>query len=270
MTSSVLSSIPVALSIAGSDSGGHAGIQADLMTFAAHQVYGTTAITATTAQNPHGIRSFTAVSPEHLREQIEQVLDYFPVMAIKIGMLANTELVQTVAEVLSERRSSLPPVILDPVMVSSSGSLLLSQEAIHALTHQLLPLANLVTPNLDEAGVLLGKPILSRQELMEGVQNLAKRWQNHFLLKGGHLREHELVDAYHSPTGETQIWRTVHIPDIDTHGSGCTLSSAIAANLARGFSLIQSIGQAHQYLQRAMKHPLYLKGTPFINHFPPG
>ncbi len=262
--------MPVALSIAGSDSGGHAGIQADLMTFAAHQVYGTTAITATTAQNPLGVLSFAAVSPQHLREQIEQVLDYFPVGAIKIGMLANTELVQTVAEVLSERKSTLPPVILDPVMVSSSGSLLLSEEAIHALTHQLLPLASLVTPNLDEGGVLLGEPIPSRQALLEGVRSLAERWQNHFLLKGGHLREHELVDVYQSPSGETKTWRSIRIRDIDTHGSGCTLSSAIAANIALGSSLTQAIDLAHQYLQRAMNHPLYLREKPFINHFPPG
>lgn len=260
--------IPIALTIAGSDSGGNAGIQADLKTFAAHNVFGSSAITATTAQNPEGVISIETSSESHLGNQILQVLDYFPVNAIKIGMLANAGLVRKVTSVLANHPSK-PIVVLDPVMVSTSGSLLLEQEAITALIEGLIPLTTVVTPNLDEARVMLGWDRITHDNLIEAAAELAKRCQTSVFLKGGHLPGSQLMDVWHSPNGEHRTWNSQRIEEVDTHGSGCTLAAAIAANLARGQSLVPAIDQARNYLLDGLRHPLELNHRLYINHFPP-
>lgn len=260
--------IPIALTIAGSDSGGNAGIQADLMTFAAHNVFGSSAIAATTAQNPEGVISIETSSESHLAKQILQVMDYFPVNAIKIGMLANADLVKKVTSVLASH-SRKPDIVLDPVMVSTSGALLLEQEAVTALIEGLIPLSTVVTPNLDEAKVILGCDQITRDNLVECAAELARRCQTSVFLKGGHLPGSQLMDVWYSPNGEHRTWDSQRIEEVDTHGSGCTLSAAIAANLALGLPLVAAIDQARSYLLDGMRYPIRLNNRLYINHFPP-
>lgn len=261
--------VPIALTIAGSDSGGNAGIQADLMTFAAHNVFGSSAIAATTAQNPASVTSVETSSVSHLTDQIRQVMEYFPVKVIKIGMLANADLVHAVAAVLTDYRSRTA-VVLDPVMVSTSGAMLLATDAVQALITHLIPLATVVTPNLDEARVILNCDTISYDNLIGCAAQLSDVCQTAVFLKGGHLPGKELIDVLHPPYGSHQTWKSQRIESVDTHGSGCTLSSAIAANLALDYPLTEAIDRARNYLLRGMQYPVRLSGRDFINHFPPG
>jgi hydroxymethylpyrimidine/phosphomethylpyrimidine kinase len=256
--------LSVALTVAGSDSGAGAGIQADLLTFAALGVFGTTAITSLTAQNPAGVSGVHAVPPEFVAEQIRQITAYFPVRALKTGMLFNAAIIEVVADFLAKQRRVL--AVVDPVMVASSGALLLQPEAVNALRTSLLPMAALVTPNLDEAAVLLGRRPEGVTETIEAARGLAAHFSVPFLLKGGHLPGERIVDVLARPRGRPVVWRSRRIRDVDTHGSGCTLSAAIAALLARGERLEDAVEGARRYLRRGMRRPIAVAGRRFIAH----
>lgn len=255
--------LPVALSIAGSDSGAGAGIQADLLTFAAHGVFGTTAITCLTAQNPHGVSGIQATTASFVTEQCRQVAQHFHPKALKTGMLLNAEIVRAVAEFI---RSSGIPAVIDPVMAATSGATLLAPDAIDAVRKQLIPLAAVVTPNLDEATILLGRKALGGLHCAEEAQELARIFNVPFLLKGGHAEGDELVDVLATPTGETKSFTARRAPAVDTHGSGCTLSAAITAQLAKGKNLTEAVTIAHAYLQGAIHGPIQVAGLNCIRH----
>lgn len=257
--------LPAALTIAGSDSGGGAGLQADLLTFAACGVFATSAATCLTAQNPAGVSGIHAVPPEFVREQAEQVVRFFPVRAIKSGMLLNAGIIRAVAAFL--RAHPHIPYVLDPVMVATSGARLLEEDAIGALTAELAPLATLVTPNLDEAAILLGRPTRADTRAADAVA-LAHRLGTAVLLKGGHAGTETLTDILATPDGRTRDHHAPRHPGINTHGSGCTLASAIAAHLALGKPLHAAVAAAHAYLHHGIRHPLRIAGETFIAHFP--
>jgi hydroxymethylpyrimidine/phosphomethylpyrimidine kinase len=264
-TMNTTADLPVALSIAGSDSGGGAGIQADLLTFAANGVFGTTAITCLTAQNPDGVTGIEAMPADFVREQIEQVHRYFTIGAIKTGMLFNEEIIEAVSGFLEDHPDI--PVVVDPVMVATSGAVLLHKKAISALQLRLLPRATVITPNLDEAAVLLGSKATTVAGMEEDALQLATTIGVPVLLKGGHLEDTpEVIDILALSDGTFHPFSAQRIGNVDTHGSGCTLSSAIAANLARKWDLIQAIGEALTYLRRGMRQPLHLNGRAFIQH----
>ena len=261
-----MNAIPVALSIAGSDSGGGAGIQADLLTFAACGVYGTTAITCLTAQNPSGVSGIHAVPGAFVREQAEQVAKFFPVAAVKSGMLLNADIIGAVADFLAAHPKI--PYVLDPVMVASSGARLLDESALDALRRKLIPRAALVTPNLDEAAILMGRrPSGSPPAQTADAVSLAQNLGVPVLLKGGHAAGTDtLTDVLATPAGDTRVFTAARHPHIDTHGSGCTLAAAIAAHIARGRPLAEAVAAAHAYLRRAIAAPVPVAGREYIAH----
>lgn len=239
------------LTIAGSDSGGGAGIQADLKTFAALGCYGMTAITALTAQNTQGVQAIHAVPPEFLKAQLQSVLGDIGVDAVKIGMLHTPEVVRTVAWAIDHH--GLQRVVLDPVMVATSGDRLIAQETVGVLVSELFPLAEVITPNLDEAGWLLGRSLQDADALEAAAQDLRALGAQAVLLKGGHLPGDWVVDVLSMP-GAPQAHK-LQSPRIATHnghGTGCTLSSAIAAHLALGLPLQQAVEQARSYILGAI------------------
>jgi len=257
---------PRLLTIAGSDSGGGAGIQADLKTFAAYGVYGMSAVTAVTAQNTVEVRTVQVVEPRVVKEQIAAVFDDIGVDAVKIGMLADARIVEAVAEALA----SYPPlpVVLDPVMIAKSGARLLSPEAEVVLRERLLPRVTIVTPNLPEAAALLGWEESSLED--EGRRRQAARDLSGIaggaLIKGGHGGGEEIVDLLFD--GE-RLHRFVHPrrSSRSTHGTGCTLSAAVAAGLGRGWGLVESVEAAIHYLQGAIDHAFPLgRGHGPVNH----
>jgi len=258
--------LPVALTIAGSDSGAGAGIQADLLTFAANGVFGTTAITCLTAQNPNGVTAIEALPAAFVREQILQVHRGFRVRALKTGMLHSAAIVSAVADFLRSARGI--PAVIDPVMVATSGAALLEPEALAAVKEQLLPCATLVTPNLDEVAVLLGERPDTAAAMIEAARRLAQSYGVAVLVKGGHLSGDELTDVLATPHGEPGIFASKRILGVNTHGSGCTLSAAIAAQLARGLALEAAVGAARAYLRRGLERSLPVSGQRFINHLP--
>ena len=240
----------IALTIAGSDSGGGAGIQADLKTFARFGVFGTSALTAVTAQNTFGVRAWERVSPALVRAQIDAVAEDLRPAAIKSGMLADAEVVKAVAGGIAAH--SLSPYVLDPVMAATSGDPLLQPDAIAAIAEQLVPLATLVTPNLDEVALLVGE----RPDDADGMERAARRLVTALgaravLVKGGHLQGDDLVDVLFDGT---RVRRYVHprVRTTSTHGTGCTLSAAIAALLARGEPLERAVEGALDYVARAI------------------
>lgn len=260
---------PVVLSIAGSDSSGGAGIQADLKTFSALGVYGATAITAITAQNTQGVHSQFALTPQIVYEQIIAVIDDIHPQVIKIGMLSNTEIVSAVADALGKYST---PIILDPVIVSSSGHRLLSIDAIDAIKERLFPMATLLTPNLPEMCALTNLPLNSDKEKTEATQLLMSYGINAILLKGGHEEGEIKRDIlYIKYKDEIQI-SYLSSPTINTnniHGTGCTLSSAIAAFIARGLSLEEAIAKAKEYITDAIRYGADIeigKGYGPVNH----
>jgi len=255
--------LPVALTIAGSDSGAGAGIQADLLTFSAHGVFGTTAITCLTAQNPSGVAGVQATPAAFVTEQCFQIYKYFKPKALKTGMLLDVEIVAAVADFI--REANIPSVV-DPVMVATSGATLLSPDAISAMTSRLLPLATLVTPNLDEAAILLGEKALGGQRCESEALALAAKYKVPFLLKGGHASGDQLIDVLAWPNGETVVLTAQRAQGVDTHGSGCTLSAAITAQLALGQPLKEAVILAHAYLQQAIHNPLRVAGLRCIRH----
>lgn len=237
------------LSIAGSDSGGGAGIQADLKTCAALGCYGMTAITALTAQNTRGVSGIHGVPAAFLKAQLQAVLDDIGVHAVKIGMLHAPEIVEVVAWAIDTYR--LPNVVLDPVMVATSGDRLIAEETVGVLVRALFPRASLVTPNLDEAALLLGRPLAEASALAPAARELLAMGARAVLLKGGHLPGDEVVDVLAQPAG-LETLRGPRIASRNTHGTGCTLSSAIACGLASGLGLEQAVAEARDYVRAAM------------------
>ena len=241
------------LSIAGSDSGGGAGIQADLKTFAALGCYGMTAITAVTAQNTLGVTAIHAVPAEILQAQLAAVFDDIGVDAVKIGMLHSPEIVRVVAQALRSHR--VRHVVLDPVMVATSGDRLIAPETVAVLVRELFPLACVVTPNLDEAALLLGRPIETVGQLDDAARDLLALGAPAMLLKGGHLAGDTVVDLLAvagQPPAEWQRLQSARIASRNVHGTGCTLSSAIAAQLALGHDLPQAVTLARSYILQAI------------------
>lgn len=246
--------IPTAMTIAGSDSGGGAGIQADLKTFSALGVYGASTITALTAQNTVGVTGIFAIDPAFVAEQIDTVLDDIRIDAIKIGMLGTPALIEVVADAL-ERRSDCPPVVLDPVMVAKSGDPLLPADAVETLIKRLVPLATVITPNLPETGVLLARDAPGDIEAMkQAARDLSSLGPRAVLVKGGHLENTDEPDSVDLllEDGVFQEFRARRIATGNTHGTGCALSSAITAGLAKGLSLGKATAEAHTYLQAAI------------------
>jgi hydroxymethylpyrimidine/phosphomethylpyrimidine kinase len=242
---------PRVLSIAGSDSGGGAGIQADLKTFAALGCFGMTAITALTAQNTRGVRSIHAVPPPMLRDQIDAVIEDIGAHAVKIGMLHAPEIIAVVAESID--RHALKNVVLDPVMVTTSGATLIEIPAIAALVRELFPRAAVVTPNLDEASLLVGCPLQTPEDMESAARTLLEQGARAVLLKGGHLPGDTVADLLVTGTTGEKCWMEApRIHSANTHGTGCTLSSAIAAHLALGASLPEAVQRARAYVREAL------------------
>lgn len=239
-------SLPIALTIAGSDSGGGAGIQADLKTFAALRVHGTSAITCLTAQNPRGVTGVQAAQAKLVAQQIEAVFAELPPAACKTGMLFSTEIIRVVTEFFAAAKR--PPLIVDPVMVATSGAALLKPSAMRAVREELLPLATLVTPNLDEAQLLLGMTIRDEEELRTAAREIVRQFGCAALVKGGHLRgTRDAVDVFFD--GKTELLLSApFVRGVSTHGTGCTYSAAITAHLARGSKLTDAVCLAKNFI----------------------
>mgnify|MGYP000855035740 FL=1 len=244
---------PAVLSIAGSDPSGGAGIQADLKAFAAFGVHGCAALAGLTVQNTQGVRASQAVAADFVVAQVEAVIDDLTISATKLGMLTNAEIARAVAELLAARRGEFGTIVLDPVMVATSGDRLLTDDAIEVVRTQLLPLADVVTPNVPETAVLVGDfPATSGEQLAAQAERLLAAGARAVLAKGGHLDGEELPDFLVTAEGTIRL-SSPRIPTRNTHGTGCTLSSAIAASsaLCGAFSL-ESLRTAHDYLHRAI------------------
>jgi hydroxymethylpyrimidine/phosphomethylpyrimidine kinase len=243
-------SVPIALSIAGSDPSGGAGIQADLKTFSALGVYGATVITALTAQNTQDVAAVEIVSPLFVAAQIDAVCGDLTIDAVKIGMLGNAGVIEAVAEALD--RDSLKHIVLDPVMAAGSGRALLAPDAIDLLRRALVPRASLVTPNLPEAAALLGEPEAQDETQMRGqAERLIRLGARAVLLKGGHAGGAESVDFFADGRVELRL-PAPRVETRNTHGTGCTLSAAIAAGLAKGLPLAEAVAQAKAYVTAAI------------------
>ncbi|MEK7780741.1 MAG: bifunctional hydroxymethylpyrimidine kinase/phosphomethylpyrimidine kinase [Verrucomicrobiota bacterium] len=242
--------LPIALTIAGSDSGGGAGVQADLKTFTALGCHGTTAITCITAQNPRAVIGIQPVRADLVRNQIAAVFAELPPCAVKTGMLFSTEIINVVADFFAKGKR--PPLVVDPVMVATSGAVLLKPSAIRALKERLLPLATLVTPNLDEAQLLLGRKLQTLEDLLEAAEELNTQFGCAALVKGGHLKlGKEAVDVLFDGKRFT-VLKARRIQGVSTHGTGCTYSAAITAHLARGEKLERAVALAKHFITRAI------------------
>ncbi|RFM34114.1 bifunctional hydroxymethylpyrimidine kinase/phosphomethylpyrimidine kinase [Chitinophaga silvisoli] len=256
------------LTIAGSDSGGGAGIQADLKTFSALGCFGTSAITAITVQNTLGVTGIHSIPPDIVAGQIRAVMDDIQPAAIKIGMIHSPDLALAIAATL-ERYPDVP-VVLDPVMVATSGDRLIESETISILKEKLFPLVSLVTPNLDEAAILADMPLHHLSDMQEAADRILQTGCNAVLVKGGHLAGKELFDVYKDQQHNAHIISSQHIATENTHGTGCTLSSAIAAYLARGEKLLTAIDKASHYIHTAIAAGQDVqtgKGHGPLNHF---
>jgi hydroxymethylpyrimidine/phosphomethylpyrimidine kinase len=267
MTIECVHQYPRVLSIAGSDSGGGAGIQADLKTFSALGCFGMTAITALTAQNTCGVRAIHAVPPEMLREQIDAVLEDIGVDSVKIGMLHAPDIVRTVAQAID--RHHLARVVFDPVMVATSGAKLIDDPAIAVLVAEMFPRVALITPNLDEAGLLVGRTLSSPQDMLQAAQELMARGARAVLLKGGHLAGDSVMDVLLQQGCEPLWLQGPRIDTANTHGTGCTLSSAIAAHLALGSDLPLAVQLARDFVRSALQAGASVKtgqGSGPLNH----
>jgi hydroxymethylpyrimidine/phosphomethylpyrimidine kinase len=251
MSNIVSNSVSTALTIAGSDSGGGAGIQADLKSFSALGVYGASVITAVTAQNTQEVTAVHGIPDKIIAAQIEAVLLDIRVDALKIGMLATSSIIQTVAKKLE---SQSIPIVLDPVMIAKSGDVLLEEEAILALRSNLLPMASLLTPNLPEAAVLLNTKMATTFDEMENQgQALLDMGPQAVLMKGGHAKGSNCVDILVLGDAPAIRFTAPRIETTNTHGTGCTLSSSITAGLAKGLTISEATREAHSYLQGAIK-----------------
>ncbi len=251
---------PIALTIAGSDSSAGAGIQADLKTFSHFRVYALTAVTCVVAEVPGKVSGIFLLAPEQIREQVALSFQHFPVAAVKTGMLCSGQIIDAVCECLEripvERR---PPIVVDPVMVASSGDRLLEASAIEQYTGRLFPLAAVITPNLDEAGVLLNRWVRNESEMRKAVLELERRFGKPILLKGGHLNQRIAVDLL-AQQGRILRLSARFVAGISTHGTGCAYSAAIAANLACGKDLAAACRSAKRFVTRAIRGSLRWNG----------
>ena len=257
--------LPIALTIAGSDSGGGAGIQADLKTFASLGVHGTSAITCITAQNPRRVLGIQACRPGIVRQQIEAVCAELPPAAVKTGMLYSAEIIRVVTVFF--QRGKRPPLIVDPVMISTSGARLLKPAAIECLLNELLPLAELVTPNLPEAEVLVNRKLRSVEELRWAAKEIHRRFGCAALVKGGHLGSaKEAADIFFDGRNEWLL-TAPFIKGVNTHGTGCTYSAAIAGYRARGCPLNQAVARAKDYVTQAIAQSQTVARHSVLNSF---
>jgi len=261
--------VKIALTIAGSDSGGGAGMQADVKTFHQFGVFGTSVITAVTAQNTLGVLAWEPVSEALVTRQLDALAGDLPPRAVKSGMLASAALVETVAAGIARHR--LPNYVLDPVMVATSGDRLLDEDAEQLVARRLLPLARLVTPNLDEAAILVGEPVTTPDAMERAGGALLRRGARAALLKGGHLSGDQVVDVLVTDRGPRRFTRP-RLETTSTHGTGCTLSAAVAAGLALGRPLEQAVADALDFVHRAIAAAPGLgsgRGHGPLNHFVP-
>jgi len=251
------------LTIAGSDSSGGAGIQADIKTITAHKMFATSAITALTAQNTTGVRAIHNAPAEFVGQQLDAIFEDIRPDAVKIGMVSSPEIIQVISERLREYGAE--NIVVDPVMVSTSGSKLIEDEAQNNLCSLLLPLATVITPNIPEAEILTGMTIKTKDDMLAAAQSFAPKIFGGILIKGGHLADSATDLLYYD--GEANWYRQEHIDNPNTHGTGCTLSSAIACNLALGYELPEAIAYSKKYLTGALKAGLNLgKGSGPLNH----
>jgi hydroxymethylpyrimidine/phosphomethylpyrimidine kinase len=255
-------SVPVALTVAGSDCSAGAGIQADLKTFTALGVYGLTAVTCIVAEVPGKVSWIEPVTARMVRAQIEVLLKNFRVGAIKTGLLCSAEIVCAVAQAIqdSEEKTARPiPFVVDPVMIATSGDNLLEPEAVESYENKLFPLATIITPNLDEAALLLETTIKDRKQMEDAAKALAKQYGTSILLKGGHLRGDNAIDLlFHH--GELTEFSLPFVRGVETHGTGCTYSAAITSGLASGFSLEQAIKRAKKFVTESIARHFHWKG----------
>lgn len=261
---------PVTLTIAGSDSGGGAGIQADLKTFTALNTFGTSAITCLTSQNPSGVTGILEVDSEFLEKQILAVLDYFPVRAIKTGMLFSTAIIEKTSSLLSARKNSEKSfsLVIDPVMVATSGAKLLQDSAIEALLSKLIPIADLITPNLDEAEILSGKKIKNAEAMPDLAKEIFEKFKVPVLLKGGHLQNETIaLDILYDGKALFKFEKPF-VSGFYPHGTGCTYSSAITSYLALGESLPNAVLHAKEYLHAAIEQAYTAGKDKTLNHTP--
>lgn len=257
---------PVALTIAGSDSGGGAGLQADLKTFAALGVHGTTVVTCLTAQNPRAVTAVHAAPPKFVRAQLEAVFAELPPAAVKTGMLFNAAIIREFVACWRQAPKR-PALVVDPVMVATSGARLLQPAAVKALLGELLPLATLVTPNLDEAEILVGRKLRHADDLLEAAITIRLRYGCAALVKGGHLRKtRAAVDVFFD--GRNQLTLTApRIPGVLTHGTGCTYSAAVAGYLALGLPLERSVEQAKNHITQSIAQSVRVGRHTALNPF---
>lgn len=253
----------IGLTIAGSDSSGGAGIQADIKTMTLNGVYAESAITALTAQNTTGVLSVLDSSPEFLKDQLDMIFDDIYPDSVKIGMVSNSDLILVIAEKLKEKKAK--NIVIDPVMVATSGAKLLKDDAINVLTNELLPLADLITPNIPEGEILSGIKINDEKDMQKAGKIISEKYNCACLLKGGHKINDANDYLYENKKG---VWfKGKRIKNKNTHGTGCTLSSAIAANLAKGYDMENSIKMAKEFLSNALLDMLDLgKGSGPMNH----
>jgi hydroxymethylpyrimidine/phosphomethylpyrimidine kinase len=249
-----VATVPVALTVAGSDCSAGAGIQADLKTFTALGVYGLTAVTCIVAEVPGKVSRIEPVTARMVREQLEVLLKNFRVGAIKTGLLCSAEIVCAVAQIIrggGKKTARSIPFVVDPVMIATSGDNLLGPGAVEAYKNKLFPLATLITPNLDEAALLLETTIIDRKQMENAAKALAKKYHASILLKGGHLRGDNAIDVlFHR--GELTEFSAPFVRGVETHGTGCTYSAAITAGLASGFSLEQAIKRAKEFVTESI------------------
>jgi len=258
---------PVALTIAGSDNSAGAGIQADLKTFSAQGVYGLTAITCVVAEVPGRVAAIQPVETKIVAEQIRLSFEAYPVAAVKTGMLHSREIIEAVCEGLEKKKL---PVVVDPVMIATSGDSLLNANAVELYKKRLFKLATLVTPNLDETAVLLGRPVSNEAEMREAGTELVENFGVAFLLKGGHLRGDKAIDLLFAD-GKTFEFSVPYVHGVSTHGTGCTYSAAITASLAKGLPLAVAVSEAKHFVTRAIANHFRWKRegavTQALNHF---
>ncbi len=251
------------LTIAGSDCSGGAGIQADIKTMTAHRIYAMSAITALTAQNTTGVYGVFEASPEFVAQQLDCIFtDIFP-DAVKIGMVSNSKIIEVIVEKLKQYNAK--NIVVDPVMVSTSGSKLLSDEAMNAVITKLLPIADIITPNIPEAEALTDIKVETTQDMLVAAEKISSMLKGSILIKGGHLTD--TADDLLYANGQPYWVKGERINNPNTHGTGCTLSSAIACSLANGFSVEQSVKNAKAYITGALKDGLDLgQGSGPLNH----
>jgi len=258
----------VVLTIAGSDNSGGAGLQADLKTFTTLGVYGTTAVTCVVAEHPGRVLNITPIAPERVGDQIRLVLEAFPVAAIKTGMLYSAEIIAAVAEAIGPALKRGVPLVVDPVMVASSGKVLMKKDAI-VMLRKFIARASIVTPNRDEAALLWGREILNLETLEEAALALAKDFKFPYILaKGGHLKTGRAVDVLASSKGKLRHYSVKRIPGIDPHGTGCTYSAAIAAGLAKGLSMEQSVALGKRFITWALRKRFEIGPYQLLNQLP--